>query len=45
MIQTDKSVEMDHGPCREDERAYRASAGVMVLEVLPLEVASNLLEL
>ncbi len=32
-------------PCREGQRAYRASAGVVVLEVLPLEVASNLLEL
>ena len=31
--------------CREWQRAYRASAGVMVLEVLPLEVCSNLLEL
>lgn len=30
--------------CREWQRAYRASAGVMVLEVLPLEVPSNLLE-
>ena len=32
-------------PCGGGQRAYRASAGVVVLEVLPLKITSNLLEL
>ena len=47
MLAIDQGIKGDYycGLWGQGERAHRASAGVMVLEELPLEVSSNLLKL